>query len=40
MNVDLERDYESAVLVLTGYYPIICLDGLRESTKTSIRIDS
>jgi hypothetical protein len=38
MNNELERTWQEAVMACLRYYPDICLEGLRKSTKTSVRI--
>jgi hypothetical protein len=38
MTDELERIWREAVMAYSRYYPSICLEGLRETTKTSVRI--
>jgi hypothetical protein len=38
VNNELERMWKEAVVAQLRYYPGICLEGLRKTTKTSVRI--
>jgi hypothetical protein len=38
MTDELERIYMEAFVAYSRYYPSICLEGLGETTKTSVRM--
>jgi hypothetical protein len=35
MNNELEKIWKEAVVVYSGYYPSVCLEGLRTTTRES-----
>jgi hypothetical protein len=40
VNDELERIWMEMAMAKSRYYPSICLEGLRKTTKTPIRIDN
>jgi hypothetical protein len=38
MNDELERTLKEAIIAWLGYFPRICLEGLKKSTKDLCRI--
>jgi hypothetical protein len=38
MNDELKRIWKEVVMVWSGYYPVICLEGQRTTTENLVRI--